>query len=253
MPGPPQVRSHGDEELFSRRSTGAVVRRPAFVEEPGAVGRSQAQLGQRALHQADRRRCLGGTGRRAVCGVVASRWHPWERWRLLCALYEDRCTTTKELADWLAMYFGPVSPLAADLEAHVTLAVQPALVTLREKLRDVAWNRVAIQQAVKETLAAHGLKMPPLAMAVRVLVCGRPQTRRSMPCWNCSPRKPCWRVCPALESLAIIDVFSAVQDTNPASLATQDSRGYSSAGRALAWHARGRGSIPLTSTNVAVV
>ncbi|MFL6639131.1 MAG: hypothetical protein ACJ8HC_11645, partial [Paraburkholderia graminis] len=30
--------------------------------------------------------------------------------------------------------------------------------------------------AIKETLAAHGLKMPQLAPAVRVLVCGRSQT-----------------------------------------------------------------------------
>ncbi len=29
---------------------------------------------------------------------------------------------------------------------------------------------------MKETLAAHGLKMPQLAPAVRVLVCGRAQT-----------------------------------------------------------------------------
>lgn len=94
----------------------------------------------------------------------------------MCALYKDRCSTTVELGDWLAMYFAPVSPSPLDVETHVTAAVRPAVATLRGKLEDVAWNRTAIQQAVKETLAAHGLKMPLLAMAVRVLVCGRPQT-----------------------------------------------------------------------------
>jgi len=69
-----------------------------------------------------------------------------------------------------------VQPSDAELAAHVTPAVQPALATLRDKLRDSDWDRASIQQAVKETLAVHGLKMPQIAMAVRVLVCGRAQT-----------------------------------------------------------------------------
>jgi len=91
-------------------------------------------------------------------------------------LYKDRCSTTREIAEWLAMYFVPVAPSDADLAAHVTAAVRPALATLRQSLAEVEWNRDAIQQAVKQALAAHGLKMPQLAMAVRVLVCGRSQT-----------------------------------------------------------------------------
>jgi glutamyl-tRNA synthetase len=92
------------------------------------------------------------------------------------ALYKDRCSTTREIADWLAMYYRPAVPSEADLAAHVTPSIQPVLATLREKLSEAEWNRVSIQQAVKETLVAHGIKMPPLAMAVRVLVCGQPQT-----------------------------------------------------------------------------
>ena len=92
------------------------------------------------------------------------------------ALYKDRCSTTREIAEWLVMYFAPVVPSEADLAAHVTASVGPALATLRDKLCVADWHRAAIQQAVKETLTAHGIKMPQLAMAVRVLVCGRPQT-----------------------------------------------------------------------------
>ncbi len=39
-----------------------------------------------------------------------------------------------------------------------------------------AWDKAAIAQAIKETLQAAGLKMPQLAMPVRVLVLGTPQT-----------------------------------------------------------------------------
>lgn len=91
-------------------------------------------------------------------------------------LFKDRCSTTVDLADWVQMYFTDVVPTAEDLAAHVTDAVKPALPTLTDKLSIVEWNKAAIAAAIKETLAAHALKMPQLAHAVRVLVCGRAQT-----------------------------------------------------------------------------
>ena len=45
-----------------------------------------------------------------------------------------------------------------------------------DKLGVAEWTKAAISGAIKETLTAHGLKMPQLAHAVRVLVCGRAQT-----------------------------------------------------------------------------
>ena len=59
---------------------------------------------------------------------------------------------------------------------HVTEAVRPALRALREKFTTVAWEKAGIAAAMKETLTAFQLKMPQLAPAVRVLVCGRAQT-----------------------------------------------------------------------------
>ena len=91
-------------------------------------------------------------------------------------LFKDRCSTTVEIADWAAMYFAPVAPSSADLDAHLTPLVRPAVDTLRDALVNADWSRASIQQCVKDTLAAHKLKMPQLAMAVRVLVCGRSQT-----------------------------------------------------------------------------
>jgi glutamyl-tRNA synthetase len=92
-------------------------------------------------------------------------------------LFKDRCATVAVLADWLAMYFGPVTPSAEDLAAHVTDAVRSALGVLAERLSALLeWNKGAIQQALKETLLATGLKMPQLAVPVRVVVCGRAQT-----------------------------------------------------------------------------
>ena len=93
------------------------------------------------------------------------------------ALFKDRCATVAALAGWLAMYFSRVQPTANDIAAHVTDAVSPALAVLAERLAALNdWNKGTIQQALKETLAATGLKMPQLAVPVRVLVCGRAQT-----------------------------------------------------------------------------
>jgi glutamyl-tRNA synthetase len=93
-----------------------------------------------------------------------------------CALLKDRCHTTVELADWIAMFFAPPTPAQADVDQHVTEAARSALRTLREKLETAAWDKAGIAAAMKETLAAHGLKMPQLAIPLRVIVCGRAQT-----------------------------------------------------------------------------
>jgi glutamyl-tRNA synthetase len=92
------------------------------------------------------------------------------------ALLKDRCATLVELADWLGMYFLAAKPSAADLDQHVTDAVRPALLALADKFATTAWEKAAIQSAIKEVISAHALKMPQLAIPLRVLVCGRAQT-----------------------------------------------------------------------------
>ena len=94
----------------------------------------------------------------------------------MCALYKDRCATTVELADWLTMYVVEVTPPAEELAAQLTEVVKPAVAALAERLTTVTWDKAGIAQALKDTLGEHGLKMPQLAIPVRLLVCGRAQT-----------------------------------------------------------------------------
>ncbi len=94
----------------------------------------------------------------------------------MCALYKDRCATTVELADWLTMYVADVNPPAEELAGQLTEAVKPAVAGLAERLTTATWDKAGIAQALKETLGEHGLKMPQLAIPVRLLVCGRSQT-----------------------------------------------------------------------------
>jgi glutamyl-tRNA synthetase len=100
-----------------------------------------------------------------------------ERLAALCALFKDRCSTTVELAEWLSIYFRDVQPSDEDRAAHLTEAVRPALVALAQRLEGLAaWDVASIAQALKDTLGEFKLKMPQLAVPVRVAVCGRAQT-----------------------------------------------------------------------------
>jgi glutamyl-tRNA synthetase len=166
--------SHGDEELFTRRQ---------LVEwfDGSHLSKSPAQWDAAKLNWVNAHYLKTMDERRLATLVVqqlAKRGVEPEVDQVvrLCPLFKDRCATTAELADWLAMYFTDVQPRAEDLAAHVTEAVKPAITALRDKLAQADWSKAAINAAIKETIAAHGLKMPQLAHAVRVLVCGRAQT-----------------------------------------------------------------------------
>jgi glutamyl-tRNA synthetase len=99
-----------------------------------------------------------------------------QRGQLACALFKDRCSTLLELADWLALLAHGGQPSEQDRASHVTAAIAPALAQLAQALEACQWSRPAIAAAIKQVLTDTGLKMPQLAMPVRVLLLGTPQT-----------------------------------------------------------------------------
>jgi glutamyl-tRNA synthetase len=165
--------SHGDDEIFSRAQ---------FLEwfNLDHLGRSAAQFDEAKLRWVNAQHLkamtcealakLVGT-RLAERGIVFD-----DRLVSLCELLKDRCDTTAALADWVARFYGEVHPAPAELEQHVTDALRPALKALSQELGACAWDKASISAAIKSVLAQTGLKMPQLAMAVRVLVLGIAQT-----------------------------------------------------------------------------
>jgi glutamyl-tRNA synthetase len=97
-----------------------------------------------------------------------------ERLPAICGLFKDRCDTTVALADWAQVLRDRV-PSSRRAGQHVTDAVKPALPRWPTSWPS-AWDKAGIAAAIKEVLAEHGLKMPQLAMPVRVLVMGTAQT-----------------------------------------------------------------------------
>ena len=167
--------SHGDDELFSREQLvewfdGSHLSKSPAQWDPVKLAWVNAHYLKQAADARLSRLVALQLDRRGITAPVD------ERMARLVGLFKDRCTTTVELADWIAMYFVDVKPGEADLAAHVTESIKPALRSLRERLAEVEWNKASIGQAIKETLTQHGLKMPLLALPVRVLVCGTAQT-----------------------------------------------------------------------------
>ena len=92
------------------------------------------------------------------------------------ALYKERAATLLELADEAEVFYIEVHPAQELLDAHLTPEVLPALRELAGRFADVAWEAPALAALIKELLAKHGLKMPKLAMPLRVMLVGQTHT-----------------------------------------------------------------------------
>ncbi len=165
--------SHGDDEIFSREQ---------FLQwfNLDHLGKSAAQFDEAKLRWVNAQH-LKAMADEALAPLVAEQLQGRgiaadERLSAICGLFKDRCDTTVVLADWAARFYADVLPSEQELQQHVTDAIRPALGLLAEKLADCAWDKPAISTVLKEVLAAQALKMPHLAMPVRVLVMGTAQT-----------------------------------------------------------------------------
>jgi glutamyl-tRNA synthetase len=165
--------SHGDDEIFSREQ---------FLQwfNLDHLGTSAAQFDEAKLRWVNAQH-IKSTADEVLATLVQT--HLIKRGieadaRLphICALFKDRCDTTVALADWAAVFYADVSPIETERTQHVTDAVKPALVLLAEKLGNCAWDKASIAATIKEVLTACSLKMPQLAMPVRVLVAGTAHT-----------------------------------------------------------------------------
>ena len=165
--------SHGDDEIFSREQ---------FLQwfNLDHLGSSAGRFDEAKLRWVNAQH-LKAMDDAALAPLVADQLAKRgiatdERLPRICGLFKDRCDTTVSLADWASAFYADVTPSEAERTQHITDAVRPALATLAQKLAEVAWDKAAISAVIKETIAAHGLKMPQLAMPVRVLVMGTAQT-----------------------------------------------------------------------------
>ena len=165
--------SHGDDEIFSREQ---------FLQwfNLDHLGRSAAQFDENKLRWVNAQHLKAMTDE-ALAALVSTQLQAQgittdDRLQRICALFKDRCDTTVALADWARSFYTHVTVKPEDHDQYVTAAVQPALALLIQKLSACPWDKPSVASVIKEVLVQCSLKMPQLAMPVRVLVMGTAQT-----------------------------------------------------------------------------
>jgi glutamyl-tRNA synthetase len=167
--------SHGDEEVFSRDQ---------FVQwfDLAHITPSAAQFNTEKLNwlnahyikAADDARLAGEIRKRLASQGVAVGDQPDPA--RVAAIYKERVATLNELADAAHPFYVAAHPSDELRAQHLGDAARGALRDLRARLAAADWQRAALNQALKETLAATGLKMPQVAIPLRVALLGQPQS-----------------------------------------------------------------------------
>lgn len=91
-------------------------------------------------------------------------------------LIKERANTLVEVADAAMLFYRQPRPEPELLTQHLTDAIKPALAQFTERCKTVEWTKAALAAMIKEVLAEHKLKMPQLAMPLRLLLTGQLQT-----------------------------------------------------------------------------
>ena len=167
--------SHGNEEVFSAEQ---------FVEwfDLEHISRSAAQFNPEKLLWLNGQYVKAADNARlaklARPFLIADGCNPDNGPPLdqIVGLLKERVSTTEELADAAVYFFRALEPTEALRTQHYTAESRPALEALLAKLREIPWSKADINAAVKGTVEAYKLKMPKIAMPLRVMVTGETQT-----------------------------------------------------------------------------
>ena len=167
--------SHGNEEIFSTAQ---------FVEwfDLEHISRSAAQFNPEKLLWMNAQYLKAADNARLAALVkrflLADGCDPEHGPALdqVVGLLKERVNTLEELADAAVYFFRQLTPTEELRAQHYLAESRPALEALLARLQDVAWTKADISAALKSVTEAHKLKMPKVAMPLRVMVTGETHT-----------------------------------------------------------------------------
>lgn len=167
--------SHGDEEVFSMAQ---------FTQwfDLDHITASAAQFNTEKLNwlnvhyikTADPQRLAVEVERRLAAQGVSTANGPDVA--VVAVLYRERAGNLNELADALHPFYVVVHASEEVRVQHLTDTARNALKLLRERLAGCTWQAAELGQLVKQTAADSGLKMPQVAIPLRVALLGLPQS-----------------------------------------------------------------------------
>ncbi|MDR2926210.1 MAG: glutamate--tRNA ligase [Azoarcus sp.] len=169
--------SHGDDELFSREQ---------FIEwfdldriTPSAARFDTEKLtwlNAQYIKAADTARLARDVSERLLKRGISLRDAP--DLAAIVELYKERVGSLVELADAAVPFAQPVVEISAELEEkHFAAPAREALAILEARLAALPeWEKGAISQAIKDVMKERGLKMPQIAVPLRVALLGAEQS-----------------------------------------------------------------------------
>jgi len=167
--------SHGDDEIFSMEQFTEWFNLEHLTASAAQFNPEKlGWLNNHYIRQADNERLAGLA--RPILAREGADFEGAPPLPAVLGLMKERVQTINELADAAMLFYRTPHPDAALLAQHLTEAVRPTLAQFLDKLQTVEWSKPALSAAMKEVLAANGLKMPQLAMPLRLLVTGQLQT-----------------------------------------------------------------------------
>lgn len=167
--------SHADDELFGREQLvqwfdGSNLSKSASQWDPKKLNWVNAHYIKEAdnawLADQIRHRIVSRDGDPALVDLAAA-----------IGLLKERCETLEQLADACLLFCA--APAAADpalIDKHITAQAKAAVESFWHVAERTDWSAEQLSAAIKSTLQSHELKMPQLAIPLRLIVAGTTQT-----------------------------------------------------------------------------
>ncbi len=170
----------GDEEVFTREQLVEWFDVPAISASASRFDPEKfAWINAEHIKRADIERLSADVQSRLLRdGVLAAPLSAQDWARLMDAvmLYRSRVQTLVQLAQEVSLFWRHPQVADALREQHLVPALGPALRDFCNRLAQCNWQAGDIAAEMKAVLTAHGLKMPQLAIPVRVAITGQTQT-----------------------------------------------------------------------------
>jgi len=167
--------SHGDEEIFNQEQ---------LIEwfDLSSISRSPAKFNPEKLHWINQQYLKKTDNTRLAELVVPfmekDNCHVADgpNLDLIVDLLKERVNTIEELADAAVYFYRPLDPTDELKAQHFNTETKFILTDLIEKFKHIEWTREFIHHEIKTAAKNHDVKLPKIAMPLRVMVTGEIHT-----------------------------------------------------------------------------
>lgn len=164
---------HGDDEIFSAEQFCAWFSVGHLSKSPAQFNSEKlAWLNNHYIKEADNGRLVS----LLLPFLSDVSFENAPKLEAVIALMKERSTTLVELAQGARLFYGEPVPDAALVAQHITPEIKLALEAYYNLCKTVSWTRADLSGLLKSVLVEHKIKMPQLAMPLRLILTGQLQT-----------------------------------------------------------------------------